>query len=248
MNDRQENKLSMYYGVQKVLTDHQAKWTPLVAYAQGVSRFNSYVQDIKSHHQVQQTSTTGTAEDKSAVRTACEAKAIVVAKAVYAYASDGSNNSLKQRVNYSASDLRNARDTVSRDICQVIYEEADKVLANLSNYGIVQADLNDLQQKIDDYAALIPAPKLAKDAGAIATTNLDLLFKQADDVLSEVLDQLMAKFNITEPEFYQAYFRSRKVVKTGSRKKGKDDDEDQNDDGTHDTSIQPPGPQPVPGS
>lgn len=64
-----------------------------------------------------------------------------VAATVYTYASKIGDNELREKVNYSPSDLRNSRDTILKDICQTIHDEANAVISNLANYGKTPADL-----------------------------------------------------------------------------------------------------------
>ena len=68
MQDRQENKLSMYLAVQKVCTDNNGVWSGLPAFVSSFSAFEGKIADIEAVRLIQEQDTTGIAVDKTELR------------------------------------------------------------------------------------------------------------------------------------------------------------------------------------
>jgi len=85
-------------------------------------------------------------------------------------------------------------------------------VASLADYGVLPADLAELNVLIDAFVNLIPAPRIAITARKGATTGLATFIKDADSVLKERLDKLMQLFKVSALEFYTHYFNARIIV------------------------------------
>ena len=225
MDNVQENKLSMYLSVQKVTNTHSAEWQGLPAYATIFASFEDAISQIRNTRLVQEGQITGITKDKAQAQNNAIEKAIQVATAVFAYASIQNNNTLKDKVSYSPSELRRSRDTILIDRLEVIHEAATSVLAELANYGLTQADLDEFSALITSYTNMVEDPRVAITNRARATKDLKSIFKTADKILKEQLDKLMLQYKKTAPEFYQQYFNARLIIDLGIRHK-KDEDEE----------------------
>ena len=217
MTDRQENKMSMYLAVQIVCNSFGIVWSEFVAYVKTFGDFQAIISQIMETRLIQEGKTTGVAEDKQKEEDEMINKTISIASAVFAYASVIGDNELKEKINYSPSKLRKSRDTILRDRCQLVHEETSKVIDDLGDYGILAADLEELQQEIDDYAAIIALPRTAIGTRATATAQLIELFKQGDDVLNSRLDKLTEQYKSNNPDFYISYKNARSIIDLGVR-------------------------------
>ena len=215
MNDVQENKLSMYFAIQKVCTDNNGVWNGLPAFVSTFGEFETVIQSIQDIRLVQEQDTKGVTQDKQSAGEILIEQALIVSTAVHAYATDVNNNTLREKVNYSPSDLKIARDTIIIDMCQLVHNEANNVLADLADYGITAAELTDLQGKLDDYEAIVAGPRDAITDRASATAELESLFVTGDDVLNNKLDKLMTQFKQSDPGFHVQFYSSRKIVDSG---------------------------------
>ncbi len=215
MQDRQENKLSMYLAVQKVCTDNNGVWSGLPAFVSSFSAFEGKIADIEAVRLIQEQDTTGIAVDKTELREDLVNKVIEVSTAVQAYASENEDNELLESVNYSRSELLQCRDTILHDRSQLIHDKADAIIGSLGDYGVVAGDLSDLQTLIDDYVAIIPKPRTATSSKKTATEDLELHFKEADGILRNRLDKLSEQFRTSDPEFYTTFHNARMIVDSG---------------------------------
>ncbi len=218
MTDKQDNKRSMYIAVQRVCNSNNSIWSGLPAFVRVFGDFETTVANIDAQSQVQEGKTTGITENKQKEEDEMIQITLEIAAAVYAYASLNGDNELRDKVSYSPTHLRRSRDNILKDICQVIHDEANKVITNLTDYGKTPADLTQMQKEIDDYAAILAKPRTAIGTRATATTHLVELFTQGDDILKSRLDKLMLSYQNTEPVFYQTYQNVRNIVDLGARR------------------------------
>ena len=217
MTDEQENKLSMGLAVQKVVNQNNGIWSGLPAFVTAFSDYEAIITDIQNNRVVQEMDTKGVTLDKGSAEAVLIEKTLVVSTGVYAYAVAVNNNTLKAKVNYSPSALRRSRDTILRDICQLIHDEANAVILDLADYGILPADLTDLQNKIGAYNNAIAAPREAITDRSRATEELKEFFKLMDVVLNDRVDKLMEQFKKDNPKFHRQYFNARIIVDLGVR-------------------------------
>lgn len=229
MNDVQENKVSMYLAVNRVLADNSSVWTTIVAFSDAAGLFGQKLDEIVGVVEHQETATTGVRADKLNAQDLMIERALSVGGAVFAYGSATNNQTLKESVDYTESDLKYVRDTISAERCTVIYTQATSIVADLADYGVTPAMLDELDERISDFVTLIPAPRVAITSRKGATSGLVDLIKEIDLVLKERLDKLMAQFKTTAPDFYTHYFNARLIA--GARRNHDDDSDETNVDG-----------------
>lgn len=218
MTDKQENKRSMYIAVQNVCNENSDVWSAMPAFTTAFNEFETILAQIDAQSQIQKGSTTGITQNKQKEEDEMIQATVEIAAAVYAYASKVGDNELRDKVNYSPSALGELRDTVLKDVCQSIHDEANNVITQLADYGKTPQDLTQLQSEIDDFTAIIAKPRTAIGTRATATTRLVELFSQADAILKNQIDKLMVTYQNSRAEFYNKYQNSRTIVDLGTRK------------------------------
>jgi hypothetical protein len=117
----------------------------------------------------------GAALDKRFKLDAMVKKTVEVAHAMFAYAEATGDIVLRERVNYSASDLVKKRDAVVAQIAQGIHDLANGLIANLADYGLVVTDVTKLQGVIDAYMTVVSAPRNATTVRKGATAEINAL-------------------------------------------------------------------------
>lgn len=217
MENFEEDKRSMYFSVKVVCNNNKPIWSGLVAFAEAFGEFETTISNIDTQRLIQEGETTGITADKQKVGEEMIQVTLEVAGAVYAYASKIGNNELMKKVNYSHSKLKQSRDSILRDICQLIHDEANNIIADLTDYGKTAQDLEQQQKKIDDFSAIIAKPRVAITSIKTATQKLKELFKTADNILKTRLDKLIEKYKKTQPKFYTDYKSARIIISTGKQ-------------------------------
>ena len=217
MNAIQENKLSMYLAVQKVCSANNGIWTGLPSFADAFSDFETNLSLLQEALEAQESNITGFTREKESLEEILVDKAIAVARSVFAYAEKENNKPLREKVNYAPSYLRNTRDTARIQICQVIHDEADKVIDDLGDYGVDANGLKKLQKAIDDYQAAVASPRNATTEKKKATVLVNRLYGVIDGIMKGRMDMLTENFKKENLDFYKQFFNARQIITLGSR-------------------------------
>lgn len=218
MNKVQTNKFRAYNTVDAVLDAHEATWTPLAAFAAGVSRFKGIIVEIQDSAQTQ-ASRTGAANEKSYALEALGNAAFETAAAVHAFAVAQRDYELEGRVDFSRSSVSLGRETAVVSRCRDIHAAATAHVADLADYGITAAKLTALKKKIDAFETSISKPRQQVAESSAATVSLAEQFNEADEVLKKCLDKLVYQFKVSAPDFFNEYQTARSIVNIrGGRK------------------------------
>lgn len=215
MNNRQENKLSMYNVVLKVLDKNSAQVGSVAALATGKSNFASAVQSVRKTNLIQEKTTKGKTEDKQDMKEALSDEAYTLAAAVQAYAATINDNNLYELVHYSRSTLLGMEDERLPQVCTLILTTANEHATALVDFGVDAAQLTDFDTAIVEWDTESTEPRTAISERVAATGELPVLFAAADEILKKQLDKLMEKFRKLDPPFYNTYKSARKIVNAG---------------------------------
>lgn len=212
MNRVQENQLSMFLSVEKVLQDNSTVWNSVPVMVTAVGNFTANLVALRKAIDAQAKPITGYAKDKRKALLDMVEKALEVRAAIFAYADTLDNNTLKDRVKYSRSKLTYSSDTLSAEFVQVIKDEGQALGTALNPYGIGNTKLTQLQQSIDAYLALVPSTRVAITSRKLATKKLRDGFSGTSKLLTERLDKLMFRFKQNFPDFFTQYFDARIII------------------------------------
>lgn len=218
MNDKQENKLTMYYAVQKVVNDFQSTWSANVPFATVYGLFKANVPLIEQKRNVQMLKNTGAASEKSTKRLALEDSTYFIANRTQSYALAVSDEELYAMVNLNRSALTRARDTDLSGMAANILAKAKEHAAVLIPYGVTSALLTELDALANAYASLLAKPRVAKLTTKAATVALGKLIKDSDALLNKRLDREIVVYMKSNVDFHSQYVNARKVVGTGYTK------------------------------
>lgn len=217
MLNYQENKRSMYITLKDVLSKSKQIWINIPAFKDAVDEFETTIADIDTQRLIQEGKTIGISEDKQKISVEMMHLTNEFASTLYAYASKIGNNELLEKVNYSPSKLINARDTILKDICQLVHDEANNLIAELAEYGKTPADVEKFRKTIESFDAILAKPRTAIALRKTATSKLVELFKNNDNIIKTRLDKLVENFQQSQPKFYKEYKTARIIINTGSQ-------------------------------
>lgn len=217
MKKNQNTKLSMNLTVRKVCNDNQAVWSEVPAFVTAFNELDIALQKVGFTLGKQGMNIKGVSQSKKALKKELTDITLEVAGAVFAYASDKADLSLKARVNITGTSIERSRGSETLAICQEVYNEALALIDQLGSYGIKQNDMDDFLNSINAFSALLPAPRTAISERKGATDELAKLLSRTDIILKEKLDKLMNKFKLSNPEFFRLYFDARIIVDIGGR-------------------------------
>lgn len=215
MKNAQENKLSMYEAVSEVLDKNNTLVSSLQGLVIAKSAMVNKTLEIRQLNMIQLLTTKGKTQSKRMRKQLLADTSYGLAAAVQAYAAATEDTDLYALVNFTRTALRTQEDEELEQVCQVIHDKANGVLANLGDYGVDAVDLLNLQGLITAWSTQSQAPRLAISERKMATQTLPTLFKEADDILKKRMDKLMEKFRVSNRDFYDTYRYVRKIINAG---------------------------------
>lgn len=219
MNIPQNNKLTMYELVLEIVNANAGIWKNTTVVSEAVSELAAVVPQIRKAGAIKATSVKGATQAKADKKMEMAKRAGKLSGLTSAYAVKNKNVTLQAALDYSYSELYQAKDNLAIDRCTAIHDQVKTVLTELKPYGIVAADLEALLAAITSFRALI-GQKGQQQSGQKATTqSLENLFKQADALLKTQLDKLMLRYKDSHREFYDAYLASRLIRNMGGSRK-----------------------------
>jgi len=213
----------MYLAVQQVCHAFSGVWSLIAAFVQAFAGFESGISKINTAIETQEKDVTGVSENKKKLKLKLVDKAIEIAGALLAFASDSDNKELKSGVNISRSELENAADSSALNHCRFIFNQAASLQATLADYGLKASDISEFQALISGFEKSIASPRIAITSRKSATNDLVGLFANCDDILKNKMDKLIEKFKVSNPDFYKQYFDARIIIERGlhhSKKEG----------------------------
>ena len=214
MDAPRNNKFGMAQAVNVILTNKNYKllWSGIPGFVQLQTDLATEIGIITTLSPKAMRRKTGSAEDKDAARTAMCKAALVIAGGAAAYAHKVGNHELLVRVDTTMTTLAGGRGKDSRDKCSDILAAATANLPALADYAVAQADLTKLTQLIADFDELLPQPQLALGSAKGAGQAIDVALDKIDGILNNGLDNLMLKFEDTNPDFFRDYTNARIII------------------------------------
>ncbi|UAY51317.1 carboxypeptidase-like regulatory domain-containing protein [Ferruginibacter albus] len=212
MEARQETKLNMYHSVQKICDDNANVITTNPAFQTVYNSYKANISALITAISLESEVITGITIDKTEAKKALCRNATDVGAIIFAFASANNNNTLKQSVNFSYTDLFRLKDELVAPTIQNIYKAANDNAASLTDYGITAAMLTTFQSAIDAYNNSIAKPRTAKAIKGTHTQNIKELIKIIDNQLKEQLDKLIVNFRSSNSDFVSAYTNARIIL------------------------------------
>ena len=216
MDSKQESKLNMYNAVITHCAANPAIIATVPAFQTALTNFQNVFGNIIETAQLEAQVIKGIAMDKSQYKTDLVQKASEIAAAVYAYAVTQNNNTLKEQVHFSVSDLLRMKDEILGPTCLNISNAANDNVASLAGYGITAAVITDFNDMISTYMGVVSNPRNAVTQRATYSASLKDYFKEGDDILKNQMDKIALQFKAANLEFYTTYKNNRIILDAGT--------------------------------
>ena len=223
MRKNLENRVSMIYAVTGVCDNHTATWTPIVAFGTAHTDLLGKLREAEDLIELQEKPLEGITLMKAKRKELMVQGVLTIAGALHAYATDIGDTALRGKCDYSYTSLSEGRDAVVGQRCQGVMTEAATVGAALIPYGQTAAELTAGQALVDDYVAVVAAPRTALNIRKGATEALELAVKGCLDILNDRMDRLMEEFKTSDATFYREYFNARIIVDLGGTPEDKEE-------------------------
>ncbi len=210
MEKRLDAQITSLFGTRVCLNKYGADWVGKDPFVKHETRLGVIQQDIILECVNAGLKSTGVSADKKLKFKEMVAKSLVVAGAVYDYASDKNYNELMKKVNITVSSFSILSELEKANLGSQIVAAANDSIGDMGTEYIISAtDITDLATCVTNYRLFIPKPKAAIADAATARKNVEKLVKEGFSILKKV-DKLMNIFANTD--FSSEYFMSRKIV------------------------------------
>lgn len=145
-------------------------------------------------------------------RTICE-KADILNDVVEVCAVMTNKTLLAEKMADSASDLFKMKNDDMLRRVKLIVDSATELQETLAaDYGTNAEQVSDLKADYDQFLALNGQPREYQIKSSMATQNLEDLFTEANNLLTNQLDNLIKIFKRRDANFYYGYLKARMVV------------------------------------
>jgi hypothetical protein len=228
MTSKQENFISMIRAVNKVLQDNQKKWANVKRFATAATELNDLLSLTGTVGTKANSPITGATKDKYSVEEDAIEEGVDIAKRASIYAIDKENMELHDKLRISRSMLLQIHEDECLKRLKDVYEQLKPVVADLEDYGIMNADLVHYKTLLEAYESALAKPRtLTVERKTMNVTLLPELHTKMRKVLY-ALDSLINNFRQTP--LPAEYKNARLVMDLGSReseatKKKREDEE-----------------------
>lgn len=219
MDKRQEDTLNMYQTTQDVLLtdEHVAIYTGNVPFEEAVAELGDKIEEIEELRDQQESDTTGVTQDKDNKREKLEGLTYKVGSILVFYGSTVNNRALVNKVNFTRTALKEARDNALPGMAEQVHQAAVAHAAAVLPYGLTAIITADLATAIGAFVDYISKPRAAKAETSAATEQLPGVFDKTDLLLQERLDKGMELY--VDTDFYTQYFNARIIIDSPVRKR-----------------------------
>ena len=135
------------------------------------------------------------------------------------YAFNVKNEDLKKVVDFPISVYNKKRDEEVAFLCKNVLAKANENIANLADYGITQAMVEQLDTYINSYTSSTKKNELDVEERVVYTKEIRELIAQLHDEIENNLDKVMMIFQFSNPSEYQLYMQARNSMPKRHAKK-----------------------------
>ena len=215
----EENHLSMFKTVDIATENHATVIDAILPLKSARTELKQIIVNLGNAVQKQSTNISGYTEEKKQRRQKMTDQTFVVGQLVSAFAIAKNMTALDAEVNYSITTLNRMSDDEVGEICNKVYLKAKEHLADLADYGITTAVLNELKELIDNYNSKTQLNKVTLEQKSEQTKIIAELIKDGKALLTNSFDKLMLILRNTNPEAYNAYVAARNSMPKRHAKK-----------------------------
>ena len=218
MTTRQQNKLSMLL----LVTDNLSK-TPqttlqsMPGFNQMRTELNQTITEIRHNSENQLANRTGYSITKTNLKAQMVIIAANLADCLQAFADSTNNTVLKQEMKITKTKLTRLRAATAADVTKFIIDTATQNLAAAAPFGVTQTIINQLTQITNDFNQNITLPQANIQKRKVITKTIASLFEHTNQLIQR-MDTLVNILQLTNPDFYQKYYYTRKTVHTNASK------------------------------
>lgn len=218
MNKLQVSKLAMYYSVISASEEKKSVWESNTPFASSIGLFTQKVQFIESYQDRQTADLLGITSLKNEKKKELISLILFAECRLKSFASADDDIGLSNSLGFNSTKLKYMYDSKLPSVANSLIELAAEHIDSLAPYGITEEWLTNFKNTASNFSAESLKPRNAITQKKLATEALTDLFKEADSILRDRLDNDIIVFKTDDPEFFKHYFKARKIIDKGHRR------------------------------
>ena len=220
MDTKLTNRVTMFKTVTAFLDDNSSVWNTMAPLQAAVTQFKARIASIDTTAQ-QQEAPNGATDDKAEARDALEDVLFLACEALGVLAHTNNDNDLSALTDVTRTSLdRMGAEELSNRATSVL-AAANARKTDLVALQVTQANLDELDQALQDFNAAKSGPRTATAARAVQTESLPLLVREASGILRNQIDRMVSLFKRSNPGFVSGYQNARAIVDRAATHKTK---------------------------
>ncbi|MFH0893306.1 MAG: PEGA domain-containing protein [Bacteroidota bacterium] len=214
-----ENRLGRIKRVKDLLSANMLHFAAFPALMDIINLFFAKTAELFSILGKIELSLTGYAKDKGHIRTRAIDATLRLSGVIESYADSVSNDVLFDKVHASESTLIRIRDDELGIHFQSLLEIGNEYSGDLIPYGFQPVDLSNYSALVTEYNDWTQRPSEARTHRHELGVQAEGLLRELETLMRRRMDGPMFTLNATEPLFFAEYKASRRMIRTGSRKR-----------------------------
>jgi hypothetical protein len=211
MNTELTNRVTMFKTVASFLENNSTIWNTMAPLQTAVTQFKAKIAAIDTTAQKQE-APNGATDDKTEARHALEDVLFLACEALGVLAHTSNDNDLAALtdVTRTSLDRMNAEELSNRAVSVLAAATTRKT--ELATLQVTQANLDELDQALQDFNAAKTGPRTATAARVVQTDSLPRLIREASGILRNQIDRMVSLFKRSNPDFASGYQSARVIV------------------------------------
>ena len=213
MRKDQINRKEMFDSVNLFLDSNATKWSSVPKITETKTKLSALIFQVEAAAQKQDESRIYLGSAKQQLKKTLADKSDILNDSLEVMALLNGNTELALRMSDNFSTLYALKNTdfIAR-VREIIQAATDHSEELTTGYGVTSEQLDDLKADADQFAEMNGLPRAYRISSVQATKQLETLFTEINELLTNGLDKLMTIFRRSDPQFYNGYLAAREVV------------------------------------
>ncbi len=215
MNRKKINKKGMYHSVNGVLTEYFDVISTKPKLKEYSEKYSGKLKLLDDAEVAANNSALGVTETKNDLKLELVKVYIPLRFVLISYAKENKRNDILELVKMPESELKRLNDNELVNKVKSVLIVTNETLVNLAAYEITAETITEIQTACDNFKLAIEKKGGGQAEELSARENVNVIYDEIDDILTDHLDNLVEMQREKETGFYNAYFAARVIKDLG---------------------------------
>ena len=212
MNKNQTKHYEMLDRVVTALDENTSIWSVVPIISKVKDDLEDILHQLDVLHGTTNDNSTVSTKKKENIKKYLQQKVPALAGKFYVYGDMNEDEEIKSISNFTSSSIGRIREQDLYPKMKSLIDLIRKHIAELADYGITLAELDEIENKVSDYKDLIGGARKIRNNVFVHINEIGQLIDEGNAIVRNRLDKLMQMFKETNPAFYDLYKRSRTII------------------------------------